>query len=340
MNLSMRILFYVPCLLVNAVAIAVCVFSENARRDRLTKDVARFLAGFFAYFLLDFLIYYVLRNFFGFDAEVGTVSAGAVRKLSPLLFLALLADKLAQFYLIYALALLFLGLCSLDKSRQRRFLIGLPIFTLALWTSALIVFFPLLEAGTGDAPSGIEKLSKFSSIACLFGLAVVSAGIVALWLRKRGSLAAGRRRRLGDILGIVVCSYFPLVQIVGLFADRIVPDWRLSSMTFLLASPFAVNLLSCLAVILYYSDRPLPAGEAAAVPAAADPFAPFALTPRETEIARLITQGLSNKEICQILGISHGTVKNHVFAIFRKVGVQSRFELMRYAPPRPGPGSE
>ena len=62
----------------------------------------------------------------------------------------------------------------------------------------------------------------------------------------------------------------------------------------------------------------------------ADVFSGRDLTPREEEIAGLVAQGLSNKEICSLLGISHGTVKNHVFSIFRKLGVQSRFELVKF----------
>jgi hypothetical protein len=30
------------------------------------------------------------------------------------------------------------------------------------------------------------------------------------------------------------------------------------------------------------------------------------------------------------IDFSHGTVKNHVFSIFRKLGVQSRFELTKF----------
>lgn len=51
------------------------------------------------------------------------------------------------------------------------------------------------------------------------------------------------------------------------------------------------------------------------------------LTPRETEIARLIAQGLSNKEIAAALFLSEGTVRNHISAILDKTGLQHRTQI-------------
>ncbi|VAW83383.1 Nitrate/nitrite response regulator protein [hydrothermal vent metagenome] len=50
------------------------------------------------------------------------------------------------------------------------------------------------------------------------------------------------------------------------------------------------------------------------------------LTPRESEILCLLAEGQSNKVIARNLGISDGTVKLHVKAILRKLGVHSRVE--------------
>jgi two-component system nitrate/nitrite response regulator NarL len=51
-----------------------------------------------------------------------------------------------------------------------------------------------------------------------------------------------------------------------------------------------------------------------------------ALTCRETEIVRLIDQGLSNKEIAVRLGIEVATVKNHVHNLLEKLRVHRRAE--------------
>lgn len=58
-----------------------------------------------------------------------------------------------------------------------------------------------------------------------------------------------------------------------------------------------------------------------------DEASPFdELTPRESEILCLLAEGQSNKVIARNLGISDGTVKLHVKAILRKLGVHSRVE--------------
>lgn len=51
------------------------------------------------------------------------------------------------------------------------------------------------------------------------------------------------------------------------------------------------------------------------------------LTPRESEIARLISQGISNKRIARHLAIAEQTVKGHLTTIFRKFGVMDRTKL-------------
>ena len=50
----------------------------------------------------------------------------------------------------------------------------------------------------------------------------------------------------------------------------------------------------------------------------------LSLTARQREIFYLIVAGRSNKEIARKLGLSVGTVKIHVAALFRKLGVHHR----------------
>jgi len=64
-----------------------------------------------------------------------------------------------------------------------------------------------------------------------------------------------------------------------------------------------------------------------AQPETIEPATPLSeLTPREQEILAHIAEGESNKVIARHLGISDGTVKLHVKAILRKLGVHSRVE--------------
>ena len=65
--------------------------------------------------------------------------------------------------------------------------------------------------------------------------------------------------------------------------------------------------------------------EAAASPI---PQAASGLTARETEVLRLVAEGLANKEIAFRLGISEHTVKFHVSALLGKLGAGSRAEAI------------
>jgi two-component system nitrate/nitrite response regulator NarL len=53
------------------------------------------------------------------------------------------------------------------------------------------------------------------------------------------------------------------------------------------------------------------------------------LTPREDEVARLVVQALSNKEVARELGLSESTIKHHVHSILGKLGLATRGQLMR-----------
>lgn len=51
------------------------------------------------------------------------------------------------------------------------------------------------------------------------------------------------------------------------------------------------------------------------------------LSPRETDIVKLIADGLSNQEIADRLFISNGTVRNHISTILEKTGLEHRTQL-------------
>jgi DNA-binding NarL/FixJ family response regulator len=61
-------------------------------------------------------------------------------------------------------------------------------------------------------------------------------------------------------------------------------------------------------------------------PPAADP-----LTPRETEIVKLVAEGHTSREIATTLVISEKTVERHRANVLEKLGMRDRVELTRYA---------
>ncbi|MDY0908875.1 response regulator transcription factor [Microbacterium sp. CFBP9034] len=85
--------------------------------------------------------------------------------------------------------------------------------------------------------------------------------------------------------------------------------------------------------------RSVAAGQSALSPAVAvrlvermqrpDPAA--LLTPRETEVLRLVASGHSNKQAAVALGIGESTVKTHLLKVFEKLGVADRTRAVTLA---------
>jgi DNA-binding CsgD family transcriptional regulator len=57
-------------------------------------------------------------------------------------------------------------------------------------------------------------------------------------------------------------------------------------------------------------------------------FRQYQISSREGEIAKLIIEGKSNREIGDLLFISERTVKNHIYNTYKKMGIKSRYQLI------------
>ena len=57
----------------------------------------------------------------------------------------------------------------------------------------------------------------------------------------------------------------------------------------------------------------------------------YQLTARETDIVRLLAQGLSNAEIAKELVIETSTVKSHLGRVMAKIGVRDRLQTVVWA---------
>jgi two-component system nitrate/nitrite response regulator NarP len=74
-------------------------------------------------------------------------------------------------------------------------------------------------------------------------------------------------------------------------------------------------------ILLRALDASLESDEIAPTPLAA-------LSQREREIMNQVVQGLRNREIAALFGITEGTVKVHLHKVYEKLGVSSRTELV------------
>jgi DNA-binding NarL/FixJ family response regulator len=185
---------------------------------------------------------------------------------------------------------------------------------------------PLARAGLaallGDAP-GITVAGQSAAGDDLSDLAAPFAPDVIVW--DLGWDAEASLARMGglDDAGLPV---------IGLLSseDAAASAWNAGARGLILRQTEPDPLVAALraaALGLVVLDPAL--AEAALVMPGDPPADPGALlTPRETDVLRLLAEGLANKAIAQRLDISEHTVKFHVNALLRKLDAQSRTEAV------------
>jgi len=107
--------------------------------------------------------------------------------------------------------------------------------------------------------------------------------------------------------------------------DLLVAAYRSSPelLTVLLRSPWDPERIADL--VRRARDEDLARAAGLSIPSDSDPKA--RLSRREREVYDLLSQGLSNRQIAEVLFISESTVKLHAHHIYDKVGVRSRTAL-------------
>jgi two-component system, NarL family, nitrate/nitrite response regulator NarL len=56
----------------------------------------------------------------------------------------------------------------------------------------------------------------------------------------------------------------------------------------------------------------------------------YLLAPREDEVANLVAEGMTNREVAEKMRVSEHTVSNYLFRTYEKLGISSRVELVLY----------
>ena len=165
-------------------------------------------------------------------------------------------------------------------------------------------------------------------------LGVINAGILLAYVIVSGWGLAGtwaiedpRRRRWARLVGVSYLVFFGLGLVLpwGWIRRQFLGIWPLPMILFYFSSN-----VPALLVFRRFQDG-APADGPALDPVDNDLASFFAgrgLTPREIEVVGLVLQGRSNKDIEKALFISIHTVKNHLYKIYQKLGVRSRFQVV------------
>lgn len=133
-----------------------------------------------------------------------------------------------------------------------------------------------------------------------------------------------------------ICRLYPAISVVMLSGDKdqatIRQALQRGALGFIPKSETREVLSGALALILaggvYVPTAALASAPEAQTSVAHAPSDHAGLTERQHEVLALMMAGKNNKMICRALGLAEPTVKNHVSAILRALGVNSRTEAV------------
>jgi DNA-binding NarL/FixJ family response regulator len=83
-----------------------------------------------------------------------------------------------------------------------------------------------------------------------------------------------------------------------------------------------------LPIAIFSGPKAEPLNAAGPLPSAKQGAAESGLSARQTDVLTCLLRGMSNKQICRELELAEGTVKSHIFAIFRVLDVSSRAQAV------------
>jgi DNA-binding NarL/FixJ family response regulator len=142
------------------------------------------------------------------------------------------------------------------------------------------------------------------------------------------------------VLALAAAGFLPPTLLLTTFEDdaALVAGVRAGARGYLLKGVTPEVLVEAIRTVVSggaYLYAPLAAALSAAKSGAEwreDAFEkPDDLTEREMDVLKLMTSGISNREIAKALRLSDGTVRNHVSSIFSKLGVNDRTKAVLYA---------
>ena len=188
--------------------------------------------------------------------------------------------------------------------------------------SLLLILSPIgavldAEARTIHFGTGYRIATLWYFVSFTFALALAYGGLRRAWHTERRNF----------LLGLLVFATIGYLETIS----NLVPSLLQTAVTFPSESDFLFSsipyALYGIFVIGYFLRYPVPT--LSGMDEVPETFLTrYAITDREREIILKVMQGKSNADIAGELFISLATVKTHLHNIYRKIGVDSRFDLL------------
>ena len=174
--------------------------------------------------------------------------------------------------------------------------------------------------------AGLESALEHVSIPAYV---VDSAGVIR-WINHAG------RRIVGDVVGRQFTSLVAPEEtrhVREMFARKVAGRTVVTDFDSIVVPGTGERLgVQVSSVPLMSGDRVVGVfGQVAHIEWEAPPLPQLDLTPRQSEVLKLLEQGRSTDEIAADLHLSRDTVRNHVRGLLRSLGVKSRLEAVALA---------
>ncbi|MBN2135351.1 MAG: helix-turn-helix transcriptional regulator [Acidobacteria bacterium] len=198
---------------------------------------------------------------------------------------------------------------------------------LSLYLSIILTSLVLIIAG-------IYSITVFDIFILLFlflFLMFIYEFIILIVVLTRGikSYISNKRQVQVAFAALYISRYFipPVVGIINFIIELNKITLMINGRIFLIY----LNLIPLIWLKKYYRKITLESNEKESIDVAIKRvLQKYSISKREEEILRLILEGKTNEEITKILFISTHTVKNHIYSIFQKLGINSRYQLIKF----------
>lgn len=293
-------------IMIGLAALSIVIFWAVRTREASLRDFSILYACFTLVLVVGMLKNYLSLNVEDYSARAWYLLSGVEQALG--------------------FAVLVAAIHFLTGVYQVRYRKGITIAFVGLMLVCIVLLFSpigaVLDAGTRTIRFGVGyKITAVVYFAVFTFMLALGYGLLRrLWHSERRNFLIG-------LLVFATVGY--LETIANLPAGLRETSFTISSnASFLFSSiPYA---LYGIFLIVYFLESPVPAPPASlAMDALPEAFLTrYGITDREREIILKVVQGKSNADIAGELFISLATVKTHLHNIYKKIGVDSRYDLL------------